>query len=80
MKIEYHIYKINRSEIDANKFFIDDPDKENWVLVDKSDKEKIVIHSGKRIDNLLIERGISYDYCGLKSYEVDDRKISIVSS
>ena len=80
MEIPYHIYKINRGEIDSDRFFVDDSDKENWVLIDKSDKEKVVIHSGKRIDDLLIERGITYTYCGLKSYEIDDRKIASVSA
>ena len=65
-----------------DRFSVLGKDDKNWVLIDKSDKDKVVVHSGNRIDDLLNEIGIEHNYCGLKSYERkerDERKIPVVA-
>lgn len=66
-KIEYHLYEVLRNGLNVEGLSFSD-DK-NWTLIDLSNKEKIRIQSGKRIDNLLAEKGINYTYQGLKSCE-----------
>jgi len=73
MKIEYHLYEIPRYE--SNEIRLSElggENEENWILIDKSDKENISIRSKKNIDDLLTEKGIKYKYCGLESCEKRD--------
>ncbi|MFA4953117.1 MAG: hypothetical protein WC584_02765 [Candidatus Pacearchaeota archaeon] len=83
MEIKYYQYEISKNELGNDRFSVLGKDDKSWAFVDRSDKDKIVIHSGHRIDDLLNEIGIEHTYCGLKCYERkerDERKIPIVVS
>ena len=70
MIIESHFYEVSRAGLNEDGFWkLRDKDNTNWILIDKSDKERIKIYSGKRIDDLLTEKGINYTYCGMKDFE-----------
>ena len=75
MEIQYHHYEIPKDELD-DRFLLNNNEK-NWVFVDKSFEDKIVIHSGEKIDDLLDYMKIEYNYYGLKSFE--RKEISVVS-
>ncbi len=78
MEIKYHQYEISRDGLNGNEFRVLNERDKNWVLIDKSSKEKIIIHSGEKIDDLLNDKKINYVYQGLKSCE--RKEIKIISS
>lgn len=76
MIIGYHQYEILRNELNSDELsFLDE---KNWILIDKSDKEKIIIQSGKSIADLLRNMKIEYNYLGLESY--DRKEIPVINS
>ena len=64
MIIQHYIYELQRELLKSEDFYLLDNDT-NWIFIDKSHRDKIIIKSGKMIDDILVEKGIPYYFRGI---------------